>query len=72
MKKKYFNFRINKIKIQWCKQIFNDSQVIVINLLTKSFEEFNKYFNKFVEDFMNNSKDTKLVLKYLNSFKQVF
>lgn len=58
-------------EIQWCKQIFNDSQAIVINLLTKSFEEFNRIFSKCINEFLDNSENNGYFLEYLSQFKQV-
>ncbi len=65
-----------KLKTQWCKQIFNDSHSIVISLLTKCVEEFNKTFAKLIDNLysmneLSSSNDAKSNLEYLNQFKQV-
>lgn len=54
---------------QWCKQIFNDTHEIVINLLTKCFEEFNNNFQKLLDKFAAQPKNDEYFLIYLNDFK---
>ena len=68
------------LKNSWCKQIFNDSHSIVINLMLKFFEEFNKNFAKLVADHLfapqgsatTTSADNHaaVYLDYLSQYKQ--
>ncbi|CAF0719641.1 unnamed protein product [Brachionus calyciflorus] len=57
-------------EIQWCRQIFNDSHSIVINLLNKSFEEYNKNYEKYIQDLSQNHKNASIFLQYLGRYKQ--
>lgn len=58
-------------QIQWCKQIFHDSHAIVINLFTKIFEEFNKHFAKYLDEFRSNAKSDGYFLENLAQYKHV-
>jgi hypothetical protein len=54
---------------QWCRQIFNDSHEIVLNLLTKCFEEFDVSFQKLLDKFAAQPKNDEYFLNYLDAFR---
>ena len=54
----------------WCKQIFADAHLIVVNLLTKTLEEFNKNFTRLLDTLLADTRNYDHI-ELLNQFKQV-